>query len=214
MRPYLTKMMMFAGLVVSWHSAPLSADHLVLSVGNQTLELDGEILLEGQDQSLFFRQNNGKIWFVKPDQLVDKQDDDEPVEPVTKEQLGEMLLAELPDGFRIYETKHYVIAYQNELAYARWVGGLYESRLYRGFETFFDHRKKFELSEPPYPLAAVIFGSKQAYDHFVKRELNSDQEMIAYYNVQTNRVTMYDLTAGGRAPGSKPERSPDRADSQ
>ncbi len=176
------------------------ADNLTLEISGTTIELDGEILIEAVDKSLYFRSTDGKIWFVKPEQIKAKDDDDSVVKPITKKKLGKQLLAELPDGFRIYETKHYVIAYQNELAYARWIGGLYESRLYRAFETFWQKKKKFDLDKPDFPLTAIIFGSKAQYGQYVTRELGAGQTMVAYYNLQTNRVTMYDLTADRRNP--------------
>lgn len=176
---------------VSW----AAADQLTLRINNQTIELTGEILIEGQDSSLYFRSHDGKIWFVQPDQVKTKIDDDETIEPISKKELGKQLLAELPDGFKIYETKHYVIAYQNEPVFARWIGGLYDGRLYRGFEQFWERKHKLPLTDPQFPMVAIIFGSKAEYDQHVLRELGADQSMIAYYNLQTNRVTMYDLTA-------------------
>lgn len=179
-------------------SSCVCADSLTLEIDGSTVNIEGEILIEAQDESLYFRGNDGKIWFVKPDQIRNKIDNDSESKPISKKELGKKLLAELPKGFRIYETKHYVIAYQNELAYARWIGGLYESRLYRGFETFWKKKKKFNLHDPEFPLVAIIFGSKAEYDHYMTRELGAGQSMVAYYNLLTNRVTMYDLTADRR----------------
>lgn len=183
--------------------APAQADHLTLDISGSEIELEGEILIEAVDESLYFRGNDGKIWFVKPEQIKNKVDDEKIVEAISQKELGKKLLSELPPGFRIYETKHYVIAYQNELAYARWIGGLYESRLYRGFEAFWQKKKKVKLQRPKFPLVAIIFGSKAAYDQYVVRELGAGQSMVAYYNLQTNRVAMYDLTAGLKHPGQE-----------
>ena len=179
---------------------PLNADELTLSIGGKPVELEGEILIEAKDESLYFQGIDGRIWFVKPEQILQKLDDDETVVPITKKELGRRLLEELPPGFRIYETKHYVIAYQNEVAYARWVGGLYESRLYRAFETFWKKKKKFDLQPQRFPLVAIIFGTRAEYQRYVDRELGPGQNMIAYYNLETNRVAMFDLTAEQRNP--------------
>jgi len=189
---------LICGLLTS--VAPSSADTLTLTVNGTDIELTGEILITAQDESLYFRENDGRIWFVKPEQIRRKMEDDTPLPPISPRALGEKLLAELPAGFRIYHTKHYVIAYQNELAYARWIGGLYESRLYRGFESFWEKKKKFKLTDPQYPLVAIIFGSQAEYEDHVGRELGAGQSMVAYYNLESNRVTMYDLTAGLRNP--------------
>ena len=179
-------------------SSCVNADSLTLEIDGSTVNIEGEILIEAEDESLYFRGSDGKIWFVKPEQIKNKIDSDSELKPISKKDLGKKLLAELPSGFRIYETKHYVIAYQNELAYARWIGGLYESRLYRAFETFWKKKKKFKLDDPKFPLVAIIFGSKAEYDQYMTRELGAGQSMVAYYNLLTNRVTMYDLTADRR----------------
>ena len=187
-------------IIMVWaNSNCLRADNLTLEIDGATVNIEGEILIEAQDESLYFQGNDGKIWFVKPEQVKEKIDTESDFKPISKKELGKKLLAELPPGFRIYETKHYVIAYQNELAYARWIGGLYESRLYRGFETFWKKKKKFKLQDPQFPLVAVIFGSKAEYDRYMTGELGVGQTMVAYYNLLTNRVTMYDLTADRRS---------------
>ncbi len=205
--PAILALSLLGGLLVGTSKA----DHLTLVISGRTIELDGEILIEARDQSLYFREVDGKIWFVEPGQIQDKVDVEEAVEPLSKEEVGQRLLKELPDGFRIYETRHYVIAYQNEVAFARWVSGLYESRLYRAFETFWVKKKKFKLTDPQYPLIAIIFGTRAQYQQYVDRELGPGQTMIAYYNLQTNRVAMYDLTADQLNPGQSPnERNIDR----
>lgn len=178
----------------------VTADSLTLLVNGREVQLEGEILIEARDNSLYFREVDGKIWFVEPQQIKARVDSERPSPPLSFKAVGERLLKELPAGFRIYETKHYVIAYQNEVAFARWISGLYESRLYRAFETFWEKKKKFKLTDPQYPLIAIVFGSKAQYQQYVDRELGPGQTMEAYYNLQTNRIALYDLTADQRNP--------------
>ena len=47
----------------------------------------------------------------------------------------------------------------------------------------------------------MVFGSRAQYLQHVERELGPGQNAIAYYNIQTNRVTMFDLTADQKRPG-------------
>lgn len=172
------------------------ADELRLNREVGIEQLTGEILIEARDGSLLFEANDGQLSILTAEQIEAKTEDNQPVAPITQDAMAEQLLAELPEGFRIYKTKHYVFAYQNNLAYAQWVAGLYDGHLYRGFEKFWDQRKKFELTEPPWPMAVVVFGSKLAYEQYVQRELGGPAgAMVAYYNLMTNRVAMYDLTS-------------------
>lgn len=178
-------------------------DRLKLKDKGAEVDLIGDILIEGQNGSLYFQQNNGRIWFVEPEQIIEREDSSIDAIPATFEQMEAQLLDELPEGFRIYKTKHYLIAYQTELAYAKWLAQLYEHRLYGVFEVFWQRRKKFDLNEPKFPLVALVFKSREEYQRYMDRDLGPGQDMVAYYNFQSNRVTMYDLTLGGRRPGEK-----------
>jgi len=201
LKPYNSISLILALLItVLLAAGEASADKLKLKISGKLISLEGEILIEAQDNGLFFQQNNGKIWFVEPEQIQEKVVEDKIVEPISKKELGEQLLKELPGGFRIYETKHYVIAYQTELAYARWVGGLYESRLYHSFEKYWEKRKKFKLTEPKFPLPVIVFSTQAQFQQQVDREFGPGQKMLAYYGIQSNRVTLYDLTAGQKSP--------------
>lgn len=202
--PFTLLTIVFASLLAAIAPATTAADDLTLMISGKTIELSGEILIEGQDHSLLFRARDGRFWFVKPDQVKKRVDNDEPFTPFSKKEIGERLLAELPAGFRIHETKHYVIAYQNEVAYARWLGGLYEGKLYRAFESVWAQKKtKLALTDPEYPLVAIVFGSQAEFQRYVDHELGPGQSMIAYYNLETNRVAMYDLTADLGSPNQK-----------
>lgn len=180
-----------------------AGDRLTLKVGSSVQSLIGDVLIEGQDGSLYFQQDTGRIWFVKPEQIVERVESSIDAIPATFEQMKAQLLEELPEGFRVYKTKHYLIAYQTELVYAKWLAQLYEGRLYRVFEVFWQRRKKFELHDPKFPLVVIVFKSEEEYQRYVDRDLGPGQEMPAYYNFQSNRVAMYDLTLGGRRPGEK-----------
>lgn len=191
-----------AVLVTVFVTSLVSGDELTLQRGGQRHALVGEVLVEAQDRSLLFLENDGRLWVVQPDEILDRVDAEEPVEPIDRDELGERLLAELPEGFRLHTNGKFVIAYQTERAYARWIGGLYQ-RLSRGFDRYWS-RKRFKLNAPEFPLPIIIFANKSEYERYLTRELGgAPGEMVAYYNLLTNRVAMYDLTDGQRAPGAE-----------
>ena len=184
----------------------LVADEIVIGQAGAKRTIEGEILVEAEDGSLLFRGLDGRLWIIEADELEEKQDDDDPVEPIDEKALGKQLLAELPEGFRIHIAGDFVIAYDTERGYARWIGGLYQ-RLRRGFEKYWQ-RKRFKLDKPRFPLPVIIFSNKAAYDRYLAAELgNVPGDMVAYYNLLTNRVVMYDLTDGRRAAGADPGNS-------
>ena len=198
----LSLLVFLCGLLASGIGIPLKSisDELVLRLSgvaglNADVEhqLQGTVLVEAVDGGLLFQSDDGKIWFVQPDQIVSHIKQAEPVKPVLRKEMIRRLEAELPDNFRFFERNHYVIGYQTELAYAKWIGSLYEGRLYRGFERFWK-QKKLELTTPEFPLVVLIFQNQQTYEQFLLQEFGQVPTMVAYYNLQSNRVAMYDLT--------------------
>ena len=176
------------------------ADNITVKRGAETVQLVGEIIVEAQDGGILFRASDGRLWRILPEEIVSKTDDDEPVQPATAKEVADALLQELPTGFRIYETQHFLVAYQSNKTSARWVGGLYE-KLYKGFDKFWIKDSKLDLDKPRYPLIAIIFDTKAEYSRYVIRELGTDPGMVAYYNLETNRVAMFDLTGSFRPAG-------------
>ncbi len=177
-------------------------DQLTLLRDGKQHNLVGDVLLDAQDDSLYFIQDNGRAWFVKPDEIKQRVDSDQDAAPASFDAMEKSLLEELPEGFEIYKTKHYLIAYQTERVYAKWLAQLYEGRLYRQFEIFW-RNKKLALTKPKYPMVVIVFKSKAEYQRYVDRDLGPGQDIVAYYNLLTNRVAMFDFTAGDRRPGEK-----------
>ena len=176
----------------------LGADEILISRGDQEMTLVGEILVEAQDGGVLFQSRDGQLWLVQPDELLQKTSGDVPP-PLSGEELAEQILSELPEGFEVHQTEHFVICHNTSQHYARWIGNLYE-RLFRGFQAYWDKKRKWELAEPAGPLPVVVFASRQQYLQYLQRELGQDAgEMVAYYNLLNNRVAMYDMTGLGRA---------------
>ena len=95
LKPYNSISLILALLITVLLSAgEASADKLKLKISGKLISLEGEILIEAQDNGLFFQQNNGKIWFVEPEQIQEKVVEDKTVEPISKKELGEQLLKE------------------------------------------------------------------------------------------------------------------------
>ncbi|MCE2791450.1 MAG: DUF1570 domain-containing protein [Planctomycetota bacterium] len=187
-------------------SPPGWCDELVIRVGTEAgnRTLNGNVLVEAEDKSLLFQADDGRLWILKAEQIVSRQPADAAVKPIESREQQRRLEEELP-GFRFHVTDHFIIAYNTERAYAQWLGGLYE-QLYRGFTGYWERKRKFKLDDPSFPLVVVVFASFEEYSAHVRRELGQDPgSMVAYYNLMTNRVTLYDLTTGFQGGGGKPD---------
>jgi hypothetical protein len=160
--------------------------------------MTGEILVEAQDGGVLFLRNDGQLLIFQPNEIADKVKEDDPSPPISQKEFSQQLLEELPDGFKIHSTDHYIVAYQTERAYAKWIGNLYEGKLKKSFKRFWKNRKfRIKAKEPGFPLVAIIFANKASFTAWMQRELGQPPgDTLAYYNILTNRVTMYDLTAG------------------
>jgi hypothetical protein len=179
-------------------------DHVSLMRDGKPLHLSGKLLMEAQNGGLLLLAPDGVIWAVQPEEIVSHTRDNDPFEPLPRDEMAEKLLAELPDGFRTFTTANYLICYNTSPAYAQWCGALYE-RLYKGFHNYWKLRG-FRLHDPELPLVALVFENKSSYAAFTRSELGEAAGSITgYYSLTTNRVNMYDLTGveGFRRPGER-----------
>ena len=188
---------LFAALLAvvgAWQAPLLSgADVVSFKRDGVTRTVRGEALVTSQDGGMLLRAPSGVLWIIEGGEVVSREDDNKPFVLNTAHVAARELEEELGNGFSIHTTAHYVIAYNTSPAYARWCGGLYE-RLFRAFRTYWKS-KGVELREPDGPLIAIVFDSSNAYKAYAQRDLGVEiGGMPGYYNVRTNRVTMYDLT--------------------
>jgi hypothetical protein len=105
------------------------------------------------------------------------------------------LQGELGVGFDVIRTKHYVICTNTSREYARYCGALFE-RLYVSFHNYWKQRN-FKLSEPEFPLVALIFAGEKEFAAFATKDAGADAATAkGYFSIDTNQMVLYDLTAG------------------
>ena len=93
----------------------------------------GKLLVEAQDGGLMLMADDGRIWTIQPDQIVDRKSDDNELVPLSDEEMASRMLEEMPKGFSIYRTANYVIVHNTSEAYAKLVGAQYEQLFPRFF---------------------------------------------------------------------------------
>ncbi len=180
-------------LCFGWINSARALDRVTLRRDGKEIRVEGRLLVTAQDGGLLVLARDGVLWAVTPDEQVEHTSDDAPFEPFSVEELSQRLLAELPEGFDVHRTAHYLICYDTSRSYAQWCGSLFEG-LYRAFTNYWT-RKGFKLSEPEFPLVAVVFARQDSYARFSRPELGAAAgSIIGYFSLRTNRMTMYDLT--------------------
>ncbi|QEF97360.1 hypothetical protein Mal15_14000 [Stieleria maiorica] len=157
-----------------------------------TRTVNGEILVEAQDGGLMLQSDDGRIWMIQPDQILKRESDDEVMRPLTADQMAERMKEELPDGFSIYQTAHYVIAHNTSDAYVKQVGLLFE-QLYKGFYAFWKNQR-WRLPEPKFPLVALVLADRDDFLKHAGAEVgDTAQLVIGYYHLSSNRMTTFNM---------------------
>ena len=168
-------------------------EHVTLEHDGAEIQVSGRVEVEARDGGLLLLAADGVLWVVQPEQQRQRSSTDAEFQLLDRDGLNKSLLNELPAGFRVHDTAHYLICYNTSPAYAKWCGALYE-RLYDGFRNFWT-RRGLTLHDPAAPLVAVLFDSKAAYIEYARHELGEAAGSIpGYYSLRTNRITTYDLT--------------------
>jgi len=163
--------------------------------------VEGRIVVEAADGGLLLEAGDGRYLSIPPADIGGRQaiggaDEFSPRE------LGLRVLADLPPGFSVHVTKHYVFCHDTTAEYARWAAGLFE-RLHTAFENFW-RRAGLELDGAEKPLVVVIFSNRRDYETYATGDLGAAADRISgYYNLLSNRVVTYDLTGSDalRQPG-------------
>ena len=161
--------------------------------GETLRQVMGEVLVEAVDGGILLQGPDGRQWAIQPEEIENSLPVSEPLKPLVNEEMEAVMLAELPDGFKALRTDHYLIMYNTTKAYSQWTGNLLE-RLYKAHFSFWK-KKGVQLTEPRFPLVAIIFDTKEGYREHASKELgDSVDSIIGYYHLQSNRITMFDLT--------------------
>jgi hypothetical protein len=191
-------------LLVLTPAAAFGLEYVTIQQNGSQKELAGKLEVEAEDGGVMLLTADGVLWPLPKEEIVSRKSDDKPFVPLAAAALAKKLTTELPDGFKIHQTKNYLICYNTSPAYAQWVGGLFE-RLNSAFYNYWT-RRGIEMRPPEFPLVALVFDSKSSYAQHSRGELgDATNSIIGYYSLKTNRMTMYDLTGveefggGGKA---------------
>lgn len=183
-----------------------AADQTVIETADGR-RLAGRVVREAQDGSLLLEHDQGRYELLAPGEIRARTTDAEPQTPPKPAELGRLLVADLPAGFEVLTTKHYVICFATSREYAKWCAAIFE-RLHDAFGNYW-RRAGLEVTDPERPLVVVIYADKRSYEAGAAGDLGGAAGRVAgYYNLLSNRITTYDLTGSdllaserGRQPG-------------
>jgi hypothetical protein len=191
-RPFVQSCLTILGLLLIVINVS-ALETVLVNVEGRPKEYVGKVVLEDSVGSMLLETDEGGLIQIMANTIRSRESDSQSLKPLDKEGLAERLLKEFGPGFQIHHSKHYVIIYNTTRKYAQWSSSLLE-RLQKGFLAYWK-RKGCNVKEPETPLAVVIFGDKESYLRYAQAELGPGAgSAIGFYSLQSNRITMYDLT--------------------
>lgn len=159
---------------------------------SSTHTIVGEVLVRARDGGVMLQSDEGRIWTLQPDRIVDRRSDDKPLVPINDQEMSRRLLAELPTGFHAHRTANYVIAHNTNEAYVRRVGALFE-QLRRGFFIYWKNQK-WKLDEPRFPLVAIVFANRADFLRHAQADIGDmAKSIIGYYHLESNRMVTFNV---------------------
>ena len=185
---------------------PADRARLELRVGGTTSTVDAAIVVEAADGGMLLELDDQRYRLVPPGGVAGRRAGPPRAAAESPRAFGQRVLADLPAGFSLLTTRHYVVCFDTSRDYAQWCAALFE-RLHETFGNFWS-QAGLEIVDPPRPLVVVIFADRAAYERHAAGDLGAAADrVVGYYNLMSNRVTTFDLTgtdglaAGATRPG-------------
>jgi hypothetical protein len=168
-------------------------EQLLVNYDGREQKLSGQVVIEDTTGSLLLETDEGALWPLAAETILERTSDEQQLVPLNKKQLTERLLQELGPEFQSHDSKHYIVVFNTTRRYAIWCSTLLE-KLQKGF-LYFWKKRGAKVHAPQAPLAVLIFNNKASYIRHAQAELGAAAGgAIGYYSLQTNRIVMYDLT--------------------
>ena len=167
---------------------------VVIKASDQSVGVSGRILVEAQDGGVLLEERNGRIRQLTPAMIESKTASDVPFSPMTNDELGNDLLSQVPAGFEIHQTDHYVVCSNSAEEYAEFVGKLLE----KVFDQYFEFMSEQEIvvRQPAGKLPVIILQSEAEFKEFAAAQHpeTSFEDTPGYYSLRENQVLLQDLT--------------------
>lgn len=190
--------------------ATVSRERIEVRTANGRRTVDAAVLVEAVDGGLLVELADERYELLQPSAIAERRPLTAAPAEETPRELGTRILADLPAGFDVLVTRHYVVCFDTSRDYARWCAALFE-RLHEAFGNFWS-KAGLEVFDPPRPLVVVIFADRRRYEAHASRDLGAASDrVVGYYNLLTNRVTTFDLTGTDGVPRPAGRGSPGTA---
>ncbi len=149
-----------------------------------------------EDQLLLILGRDGQLRELDRTQIKSSQSLAGPFRGYSQGEMRAALIAEFGAGYEVTGTGNYLVVHpvgQRD----QWANRF--ETLYREMLQYFSVRG-MRIRQPPFPLVAVVFPSHQEFVRAARQSgANIRSDILGYYDPYTNRILLYDVTAGGRS---------------
>ncbi|MEJ7594566.1 MAG: DUF1570 domain-containing protein [Planctomycetaceae bacterium] len=156
--------------------------------------LTGRIVAEIPNSAVLLEEPNGQLHQVPARQIQSREDAEQLFVPLSSSELAADLLLQVPAGFEVTETEHYVLCSNSATEYVEFCGKLLEVVFDQYFR--FMAEQKIEVTQPTRRLPIVIFAGTAEFQTFAARQHPeiSFADTPGYYSVTVNQTLLLDLT--------------------
>lgn len=169
---------------------------LELQVGKDRIQ--GRIAAHN-DEKCWLLTREGRLASFKTDDVTDFHELDPRFRPLSSLDLRDQLQKEFGRNYEVKTTQHYVVVA------ARSTGDRYATLfegLYRQFHAYFSTRG-FRMSEPEFPLVAVVMPDEQSFaECCIAEGIRPQPGLVGCYLPNSNRVVLYDRGSSADVDGT------------
>lgn len=141
---------------------------------------------------LMLLRPNGNISILPVKSEADYQKVRDGFEPYSSSQMRAKLQREFGSDYQVSTTRHFLVVHPVG-DFSVWAAPFEE--LYIRFNHFFESRG-LSLSEPEFPMVAVVLKTRGEFDRFLRAYHEYDRKILGYYSPRSNRIITYDQSNG------------------
>lgn len=150
--------------------------------------------LVATEKQVFLLARDGQMWEFAPSDAQSFSKSSASFYAYSQAELRGQLMREFGNKFEVSGNGHYLVVHpagQKDLWAPRF------EELYRSFVLYFNTRA-FRPSEPQFPMVAIVYPRQADFQRAAIADGSTNvQNMLGYYSPKTNRIALYDATAGG-----------------
>jgi hypothetical protein len=139
---------------------------------------------------------DGRLWTFSPDRATAFRQTASRFHSYSVSEFRAALLRDLGGQFEVTGTTHYLVAHRRDEG-DRWAERF--EQLYRSFVHYFTVHG-FAVSQPPFPLLGIVCRDREEFERYSAEHASATQAgVLGYYNLETNRIVLYDMGDGSAA---------------